>query len=187
MAKKNKWRQEVHRLPKDHVWKAKPGYKIFVADRGAVSFNYPADWLVMPGEGSAIKLTNKQPPDDDWALQISVMRLNPQVDWTGLPLATMLEDCLKADDRRTLGRDPVQTITRPGAEIAWVETRFLEENENREAFSRALLARHNLVVPFLTLDFWPEHRDQLIPIWDEIVATLQIDRRLTASGWPTVR
>lgn len=181
-----KWKKEVHRLPKNHGWKAKDGWKIFVADQGAVSFNYPGNWIVGPGEGGAIKFINRQPPDDDWTLQISVMHLAPEIDWSGLPVPEMLQEALKGDDRFVLDTGEVQVITRPGAEIAWLETRFFAENENRDAFSRACLARGGLVVPFITLDFWPEHREQLIPIWDEILTTLQLNRKLTLTGPPRI-
>src|SRR4051812_47263730 len=35
------WIKEELKLKKNHSWKAPPGYRIFVADQGAVRFNIP--------------------------------------------------------------------------------------------------------------------------------------------------
>ena len=51
MAKK-KWKKDTLKLKQDHLWKAKPGYTIFVADRGAVRFDIPQGWIIEPGPDS---------------------------------------------------------------------------------------------------------------------------------------
>ena len=43
-----KWKKDKIKLRKNHTWQGKPGYKIFVADKGAVRFNYPQTWVVEP-------------------------------------------------------------------------------------------------------------------------------------------
>ena len=58
-----------------------PGYNIFVADRGAVRFDFPRDWIIEPGENGSIKFHDKKPPDDDCTLQITVMYLPDGVDF----------------------------------------------------------------------------------------------------------
>ena len=42
------WLKEKYKLKKNHNWKAPDGYRIFVADRGAVRFNIPDGWIVEP-------------------------------------------------------------------------------------------------------------------------------------------
>src|SRR2546429_5999332 len=78
------WLKEELALQEDHTWRARPGCKIFVADRGALRLDYPEDWVVIPGENS-INFHDRQPPDDDIHMEVSIMRL-PPFDWSGLPL-----------------------------------------------------------------------------------------------------
>jgi hypothetical protein len=61
------------------------GCNVFVADRGAVKFDFPREWVIAPGDDS-INLHDKAPPDDDCVLAVSYLRL-PPIDWSGLPLA----------------------------------------------------------------------------------------------------
>ena len=83
------------RMDDDHSWRCKPGYKIFVADRGAVRFDFPEDWVVV-GDAEGIKLHDKPPPDDNCRIQLSVFHLPPVVDWGKLSLAAMLAEALDA-------------------------------------------------------------------------------------------
>ncbi len=181
MSKTNKtpkWSQSVLKLQPDHGWRAKPGHKIFVTDHGAVRFDIPQSWVVEPGDDS-IRFNDKKPPDDDCLLQVSVMYLSGKVDWSGLPLARCLDDAMKSDSRGLTRRGEIVEEKRPGLELAWIETRFIDENEKREACSRACCARStgvpNVVIqPFITMDFWTEHADRFVPVWDEILRSLTL-------------
>ena len=51
-----KWKRRTYKMPQDHEWKAAPGNKIFVADRGAMQFEYPKDWILSFGESGSIKV-----------------------------------------------------------------------------------------------------------------------------------
>src|SRR5947199_8853728 len=77
------WLKEELTLQEDHTWRARPGCKIFVADRGALRLAYPEDWVVIPGENS-INFHDRQPPDDDIHMEVAIMRF-PPIDWSGLP------------------------------------------------------------------------------------------------------
>lgn len=168
-----RWQREQYRLPKNHGWKAKPGYVIFVADAGAVRFDIPEKWIVEPGADS-IKFHDRKPPDDDCLLQFSLMRLNPDIDWTGLPLEQTLLG-LFDDDSRGLERiGDVVELRRNDLEVVWFEGRFVDENEGREALTRACLARRGTIMPFITMDFWPEDAPRFTPVWDEVVRTLRL-------------
>lgn len=56
MAKRKKsnlqWIKETLELKPDHHWESPPGYKIFVAGRGAVRLNVPQNWVFEPQETS---------------------------------------------------------------------------------------------------------------------------------------
>jgi hypothetical protein len=167
------WTKETLRLKERHGWRARTGFKIFVADRGAVRFDIPQDWVMVPGPDS-FEFRDRPQPDDDCLLQLSLMRLNPQIDWSGLPVATMLEEVLAADERRILSRGETIKEARPAFELAWTELRVIDPGELREACSRACLARGGSVQPLITMDFWPEHSGRFCPVWDEVLRTLQL-------------
>jgi len=51
------WRKRTFKLPDNLFEKfdkgemaVKPGWNVFIADRGAVGFYYPKDWVVIPTE-----------------------------------------------------------------------------------------------------------------------------------------
>jgi len=218
-----KWNKRQLRMADDHGWRCKPGYTIFVADRGAVRFDIPESWVVeVDAEG--VKIHDKQPPDDDARLQLSVFYPPPAVDWTHLPLATLLVDALagrgrgaapeaEATDRQPgrarrallrgdrddplagladdldpdedddlLGQDPVSHVLRPGLEIVWTEVRRLDPEEKREARHRHLFARgrgtdrgyEREILPFITMDFWPEDAGRCKIVWTELVRSLRV-------------
>lgn len=167
------WEKKVLRMAKDHTWKAPPGHAIFVADAGAVRFNYPAGWVVIPTD-DAIELHDRKPPNDDCLLKVSVMYLAPGIDWSGLSLSYVLPEVIKDDSRGVFSRGKVITSPREDLELAWMETRFIDPVERREACSRACLARTGTIMPFITMDFWPEHVSRFGPAWDEILRSLQI-------------
>ncbi len=168
-----KWQKEVHRLPKNHGWRSKPGYKIFVADRGALRFDIPSDWAFEPGE-SSFRFYDREPPDDDCRLEVSVMRLNPEVDWRGLPLAQFLEEASKDSLLEEISRGEIVHVKQPDLELVWRESRFLDPGERRESRSRMCLAHGSHVAPLITMDFWPEDAERVIPVWDEVLRSLQL-------------
>jgi hypothetical protein len=168
------------RLRDDHTWRSRPGYKIFVVDRGAVRFDIPDTWMVV-ADADGVRLHDKQPPDDDCRLQVSVIRLPAGIDWSSLPLPAMLAQAVDepgpGEDgpmREILGRDPVSQTLRTGLEIAWTETRWIDPGEGREARSRLLLARANHIQPLITLDFWADDASRLDPAWKELVRSLRV-------------
>jgi hypothetical protein len=211
------WNTRELRMADDHGWRCKPGYSIFVADRGAVRFDVPSSWVVQV-DAAGVKIHDKQPPDDDARIQLSVFYPPPAVDWTDLPLATLLADALagrgraaeieergSGRDRRTLlrggrndslaglpdetdgdddllGQDPISHVLRPGLEIVWTEVRRLDPEEKREARHRHLFARgkgtdrgyERDILPFVTMDFWPEDAGRCNGVWKELVRSLRV-------------
>ena len=119
-GKGSKWTQTGLKLKPDHGWRAKPGHKIFVADRGAVRFDIPESWVLEPGDDS-IRFNDKKPPDDDCLLQVSVMYLSADIDWTGFPLRRCLDEALKIDSRGLRLPGSVIEVRRSGVELAWRE------------------------------------------------------------------
>ena len=107
-----RWDKRTLQLSEAHGWHARPGCKIFVADRGVVRFDFPEDWVVIPEETGTIKFHDRPPPDDDCTLALSVLRLPPG-DWGALTLTMLIEQVVAGDERPVTARGPI----RPGWRI----------------------------------------------------------------------
>jgi hypothetical protein len=181
MKRKNKKtpaniQKNVLRLAADHTWKAPKGYKIVMADRGAVSFNIPESWHLAKME--PLELLDREPPNDNARVSMSYWRLPAGIDWRGLPLAEMLTESTKDHPHKILARGELVTSTREDIEIVWTEHRFEDPQENREAYSRFALARGWNVQALITFDFWIEDLEKSKPVWDEILRSLQLGRSI---------
>jgi hypothetical protein len=209
-----KWTKRELRIDEDHGWRCKPGYAIFVADRGAVRFDVPETWIVQ-ADAAGVKIHDKPPPDDNARIQLSIFFPPPVVDWGELPLATMLADALAgrgreevrrsqaegaghrallrrdrnapligAEEDDLISQDPITHILRPNLEIVWTECRRMDSVERREARSRYLFARGRGtppgatqprdILPFVTMDFWPEDASRCNAVWKELVRSLRV-------------
>src|SRR5260370_14788847 len=96
LKNKRRWEQISQKLAPDHGYRAKPGSKVFVIDRGAVRFDLPGEWIVTPKETSCVLKT----PEDDCMLEISHFTL-PPIDRSGLSLTKLLHDGTKLCGHRT--------------------------------------------------------------------------------------
>ena len=170
----DQWDKQSFNLPAAHGWKAKPGYKIFVADRGAVRFDFPEDWVVVPGKDS-IGLHDRPPPEDDCVLKVSVMRLPPiKGGWDQLPLERLVREVVQNDSRGATGGQDITAVRRDDLELAWAEVGFIDPIEKRPALSRCCLARARNIQPLITMDFWETDREKFAPVWDEVLRTLRV-------------
>jgi hypothetical protein len=173
-----KWEQREATLREDHGWRAKPGNVVFVANRGAVHFEVPREWVVEP-IGTTPAIYDKAPPDDDCRLQLSVFPLPPGIDWTELPLAPMLEQVLADapdddDHDPTAQRGETTAFTKRGIEFAWTDTSFIDKTEQRPARSRTLIARANDVQILITFDFWEDDATRVLPVWNGVLRSLRL-------------
>lgn len=163
------------RLHANHTWKAPDGYKIVVVDRGVASFNIPSSWVVTDMEPFTMR--DKPVPDDNAGLQVTAMKMPPNVDWSGLPLAPLLVQAVTHEtELDILERSEVYNASRPDTEIVWLEDRFMDPKEKREAYSRHGLARGYDVHTILTFSYWTEDAPWCKPIWDEVLRSLQLGR-----------
>ncbi len=175
MAKgKQRGTKQELKLKPDHGWRAKPGHKIFVANGGAVRFDFPANWFVQPGESGSFCFHDRQPPADDCRIEVSVMQLNPALDWKGLPIRQLFEEAIMSERQDETWRGEPIVVDRPDIELMWFEVHSIDPGEKREAFSRAALARRNDVVTFITMDYWPEHSIRFSPVWEEVLRSLTL-------------
>lgn len=177
MAKRKKtnlqWIKETLELKPDHHWDSPPGYKIFVADRGAVRFNVPHNWVFEPQEKS-FKFLDGKPPNDDCCLEVSFNHLPPN-DWSQFPLKSTLKKVIEDDDRNVIESGEIFTIKRQTARIVWTEIKFIDtQAEPREAFSRICIGLGSNIQCLITFDYWADQALGLTPVWDEVMRSLTL-------------
>ena len=168
-----KWRKDTYRLPAGLKWKCKPGYQSFIADRGTVRFDFPADWL-LDVDDKSLKFRDRPEPDDTCILELTVFHLPAGPTWTDLPLTELLEHCTAEGPNEMLSLGKTVYLKRGDMELAWNEKRYVDPGENREAISRCLMARRGLIQPLFTLAYWPEDAARLGPVWDELLRSLRL-------------
>src|SRR5205085_3553452 len=169
------WTKEELKLKQHHTWKAPAGHRIFVADRGAVRFNIPEGWVIEP-DSDSIKFYDAKPPDDECRLACSYLRLPPQVDWSSLPLADLINVALNGDERNPVRESEITHKRRADLEVAWADYRFTDPVLKRPALTRLCIARGSLIQALITLDSWPEDAARLAPVWAEVIRSLQLGR-----------
>jgi hypothetical protein len=182
-----KFTKATLKVKDNHNWKCPPGYKVLVIDRGAASFNIPEAWLLMSME--PLELHNAPPPNDDARLVVHVFRVPLGVDWTGLPLMPFFEQQIKEGypDAEILARTPLIALEKPDHELVWLQQKWVDEKEKREAFSRLGMARGPGMHLFITFDYWVDQADQFEPVWDQLIDSLQMGRYIAdPTKGPTV-
>ena len=175
---KGNFQKSTFRLKQNHSWKAPKGYKIVVLDRGAVSFNIPEAWVV--GSTEPFEVYDREPPEDETRLSTSFWRTPPGIDWSGLPLDDLMRKAtvnLHKDDD-VLSHSDVFTSLRTDLELVWAEQHFIDPNEKREAITRVAMARGWDVQVLITCDFWVDDAEQIVPVWDEVLRSLQLGRTI---------
>ncbi|MHB8748705.1 MAG: hypothetical protein ACYDBJ_05905 [Aggregatilineales bacterium] len=168
------WNKKKLTLQSGHRWQAKPGCKIFVADKGAVRFDIPQAWVVVP-EPDSVKIYDKQPPHDDCVLAVSYFRL-PPIDWSDLLLTKLLNDATKSAEREYTKAAPIVELHRADLEIAWREMYFIDDKEQREAISRICIGRRKLIQCLITFDFWVSDAERCKSAWETVLETLTLSQ-----------
>jgi hypothetical protein len=162
------WEKRRLKIAPHHGWRAKPGHKVFVADRGAVRFDVPDDWIIKPAEQSCVF----KDAGDNCVLEVSHWRL-PPVDLSGLSVMKLLLD-MEDKQGHPVTPEEIMRVERPDLELVWAEHNFLDPVEKRIAVGRTCLARGGNVQVLITFAFWPEDRDRFTPAWDEVLRSLQL-------------
>ncbi|MBF2047777.1 MAG: hypothetical protein EDM05_037120 [Leptolyngbya sp. IPPAS B-1204] len=168
-----KWIKETLDLQPGHHWQSKPGYKIFVAGRGAVRFDVPADWVFEPDEKS-FRFLDGEPPNDNARLEVSFNKL-PPADWSLVPLKPLLKQVVEDDHRNVISRSEIFTVKRQTAQIVWTELKFIDTQEApREAFSRICIGLGSNVQCLITFEYWADEAEKMTPVWDEVLQSLTL-------------
>lgn len=167
-----KWKKQTLKLKSNHQWKAKPGYRICVIGKGAVRFDFPQEWIMEP-DAASVKFYDGAPPNDNCRLEVSYNQI-PPIDWSGFPLAQLLENVVADDHRAPVSQGTIINVKRHDLRLVWTEFSFMDPAEKREAYSRVCIGLGANVQCLITLDYWPEDAKRVIPVWDEVLRTLKL-------------
>ena len=169
-------KRKKFRMAPDHGWRAQPGHKILVLDRGAVRLEYPKTWFVGPIE-DCLKIHDKPPPDDDCVLGVSYHHW-PAIAGGALTVGALVRDTFRTDERSFSEVSAVIEETRMDIALAWGEGRFVDSRIDREACSRLCIARKDEIQVLLTFDFWLSDIDRCHALWLAFLASLQIGQQI---------
>lgn len=190
--------KETFQLTSSHRWKAASGHSILVIDAGAVRFEYPQGWHVIP-KARQLNVHDRPPPDDEGRFQVTVFRLprlGPGASWDGLPLDGMLRDAVKHSreqkkkkgcrkgEASTLIHD-VTAVSRPDLQYAWVEHSGHDRENGRLIYTRQLMARARGVQPLVTFDYYASRADEYRAVWQHFVDSLRLGAPVSLLGDPS--
>ena len=167
-----KWKRKTLKLQDTHGWKSRPGCRIFVADKGAVRFDFPMHWVMEP-TADCFQFHDRQPPNDDCRLAVSYQRL-PAIDWSGAPLADMLRQVIEQDPRGLTPTMDVVSIQHPDLHLVWLEGNFIDPQEFRQAYGRMAIGIGGNIQVLLTFDYWADDAARFTPVWDDVLQSLQV-------------
>jgi hypothetical protein len=170
----SKWRSETIKLGDNHGWVTRPGNNMFVADRGAVMFEYPTHWKMSPAKDGSIQFRDKPHPDDDAILAVSVNYMHPDLDWRLAPLGQMVSDVASRDKRNPFFVGEPIEIHRRHLDAAWIEIHFIDSKEKREARGRMCVGFQANIQTLITFDFWLSDMTRMNPVWTDVLETLVI-------------
>lgn len=156
-------------LDKNHTWRARPGYKICVLDRGAVRFDFPAHWIAEPKDG-AMMLHDRKPSVESCDLGVSVFHFSAE-ELEGYDVKALLERVSTEPDRPVETQSEVREIDRGDTRIYWLEQTYTNKEYNRAAKFRAAIAR-GPVMALITMSYWANRAPALERVWNEVIRTL---------------
>ena len=181
----DRWKKFHIHLPKNHGWRtSKRGNSVFVADRGAVQFEFPRPWIIEPTDWGSIMLRDHPHPNENVRIEVSLIQLynadgvpirktGAPVDW-GIPLIHMYLKMVQNDPRDIIERGKLNEANSPEFEAVWQQIAYMDTEVCREIHSRTCFARANGVVAILTLDFWTEYSSTAYRVWREMMGTLKV-------------
>jgi hypothetical protein len=173
--KNDRWKKISVPLDPGHKWQCKPGNQLFIADRGAVTFEFPQGWVVRHDQVDTITLHDRAPPDDSARVSLTIFRLPPvEGGWSQLPLNQMLKS-KPAQDDEDRGEMVVHDVARPGMEMIWGEKQPYPDPENGKLIRcRHVLARARGIQALISFDVYVDADERFAGAWDDLLLTLQL-------------
>ena len=163
------------KLKNNHSWQAKPGYSICVLDRGLVRFDYPRNWKVEMQDG-AVYLHDREPSIESCDLGVSIFRM-PQEIIAEIPVEELLTQSL-GEERKAYEQSEIRRFDRGDLDVVWLEQKYIEKTQNRDARFRVAIAR-GACVCLISMNYWANRAAGLERVWEEVMRTLQMDLQVT--------
>jgi len=125
-------------LPAGHGWRCKEGNSLFVADRGAATFEIPSGWVVRHDQNQTLCIHDRPPPDDACRISLTIFHLPPVRGGWGVALSDLIQQ-LEEMERSSPGdktssparrRDAIHTERRPDLELVWTDKGCSPDREN---------------------------------------------------------
>ena len=182
---KNDWKKSYLPLPQNHGWRTtSPKNSLFIVDRGAVQFEFPREWIIIPSARGTLMVQDKPYPDENMRFDVGIAqlfredgvplrRIGVSVDWER-PIDEAFMDSVKQPERELLEEGKLRLASGPGFEAAWRQVAFMDTEENRKVISRTCIARANSTCGIITFDFWPEYASRANRVWRLMLATLKV-------------
>ena len=76
------------------------------------------------------------------------------------------------DARRVVEQGEIIRRKRQTARIVWTQIKFIDPQENREAYSRICIGIGSGVQCLITFDYWADDVERLLPVWDTVLESL---------------
>lgn len=165
---------EKFKLKDRHAWKCKPGYSICVLDRGLVRFDYPSTWKLEIQEG-AVMLHDREPSIESCDLGVSLFPIPAEM-IADLSMDDVLLNSLPKE-RETYQQSEIFRVPRGDLDLVWLEQRYVDAGQNRDARLRVAIAR-GPVVCLISLNYWSSRAAGLERVWDEVLRTLVLGMQI---------
>ena len=177
--------QQTFELPHDHGWKAAPGHKVFVANRGDVRFEFP-ERFVITHRDEAICFHDAPPPDDACRISLTIWPLPPEAGrrmMDELDLGDLLRQAAEGEGKKTKDRaerpGPVTAGRRLNYEWAWLQYAWNDKESGRVVRARTLMARTPRVALLITFEFYRDLQAEYEPTFGHLMATLRLSEPVT--------
>lgn len=163
------FREERLVLNPDHGWTSEPGCQVFVADRGAVRFDFPRGWCIEPGEQGAIRVQDRPSPDQSRSLQLTLNYLRDDLDWTGVTTSRIRDELVRRQSRKISRQDPIgQDASRDGLQFSWSSPLSLDSG----GFFQVLVARKWNIQAIFRYEFTPAPDNSHESFWSILLKTV---------------
>jgi hypothetical protein len=141
-----------------------------------VQFNVPQDWVIEP-DNDSVKIKDKPTPKDDVALAMSYYNI-AEVLWAHpqFPMPVIVKMMSEQDDRNPTWKSDVFLEERRDLEQAWLEIKFIDPLEQREAYGRWCLVRGKQIVCLITGECWTEQKERFEEVWREMLRSMILER-----------
>jgi hypothetical protein len=170
-------------MPAGHQWVCKPGNNLFIAERGAASFEVPRDWFVQHDGKQTVSIHDLPPPKDSCRISLTIFHLPPiEGGWSALPLDELYrktsEMPRKKKHKQAKTPRPLELHTehRPdGLELVWADKGDWPDPQNHKPIHcRQLMARCRLVQVIISFDVYRESEAKFEPAWKDLLRSLRL-------------